>query len=216
MSVGQAFALVAGFLALAAIGAAIGWTLTGNGGVTPLASPSNSPTVPTSSAPSASPTPTATKTQGLTVPDFNASGTSFMDARQQLASMKLGSFVVFNDGGDGDDTVVRTDPQAGQPVSKGQTVKVYVDESPPPLQLPDVRGQSCNSAGKSLASTGFTPEYPNGHSGKVVDQQPEGNSGNTVWEQKISLICGTVTPSPSAPPSTPSGPPGGTPSGPPS
>lgn len=204
MSVGQVFALVAGFLALAVIGATLGWTLTDTSGGTPQTTPTLPASVPATSSSTATPTPSVTPSTSTTaptgqvVPNFAKQGTSFIDARKQLAADKIQGVPVFL-GGNGNNTVVRTSPAAGQPISKGDTVKLYVNESPPLLAVPDETNKPCKSAGSDLAATGFRPDYPSGHNGVVLSQNPDSASQTARWNDTVHLTCGTpqVSPSPS-------------------
>jgi PASTA domain len=199
-SVGQVFALVAGFLALAAIGAAIGWTVTDTSGITAAASVTQSPSAsPTASAsPTPSPSPSVTYS-GLVVPDFAKNGTSFIDARKQLMNEKIQGLPVFL-GGSGDNTVVRTSPAGGQPMSKGKTVKLYVNETPPQLDVPNVVHEQCKAAGSDVASVGFVTAYAGSvRTGVVLSQDPDSTDQTAHWLDTVTLTCGSPT---SAPPST--------------
>jgi hypothetical protein len=203
------FALVAGFLALAAIGAAIGWTVTdtSGGGSSPVAaavgeSPSKSPTA--SSSPTPPPDPTS-----LVIPDFAKQGTDFITARQQLIGMKLGVLLVFSPSQGGTAVVTRTNPAANATVSRGVTVKVYVSEAPPLLDVPNVVGSTCSTAGKTLAAAGFTPHYASGKDGMVTAQDPTADDQTAHWNDTVALACGTP---PASPPASPSDPPSISPS----
>jgi hypothetical protein len=208
-SVGQVFALVAGFLALAAIGAVIGWNLTDTSGM-PVSAPSTSVTVtsaPPSSPPPPSPTPSASvPVTGFTLPDYVAGQTDFQIARAQMMGAGLGVQITFHSKGVSDGSVVSMDPVAGTVVQKGTTVKITVDEPAPLLAVPNVVGLSCADAGHQLASTGFTPNYPNGKTGTVSAQDPPedtdlSNLGHH-WYDIVKITCGTPPPaSPSPSPS---------------
>jgi hypothetical protein len=219
VSAGQVFALVVGFLVVAAIGATLGWTLTDTSSGTPLATPSLSASVPASPTPT-KPTPSGTTSTpttppgGLTVPNFAAQGTSFIDARIQLRQQKVQGNPVFL-GGNGDNTVVRTSPAAGQPMFKGEAIKLYVNEAPPQLDVPDETGKSCRAAASDLAITGFKVAYASSdHSGPVQSQNPDSTSKTAHWNDTVTLTCGAAPPSPSTSPSS-SSQPDGPPSGPP-
>jgi hypothetical protein len=202
-SVGQVFALVAGFLALAAIGAAIGWSLTDTGGGTPLSLSTSSPPATASQSPAPAPsTPPATSTPtGLVVPDFAGNGVSFITAREQLMALKIQGLPVFL-GGAGDDTVVRTDPARGSPMARGATIKLYVNEPAPLLGVPNELTKDCNAAGSDVARVGFRPAYVSGRTGVVIAQIPAPSAPDAHWNDTINLTCGTPPPpSPSADPS---------------
>ncbi len=212
-SVGQVFALVAGFIALAAVGAAIGWTLTGSpSGPAHDASPSLSPSTPVSAPPpSPSPSPSPSASGDYVIPDYQSAGVLFTTARDDLRSHKLGVALIFNESGSGS-TVVGTTPQAGTSVTKGTTVKVYVSGPAPTLQVPSVLGEACGAGGKDLAAAGLNPQYPNGRKGKVALTDPAPGAPNVRWNQQIKVICTPdgSPPTPSDAPSTPSS--GSTPS----
>jgi beta-lactam-binding protein with PASTA domain len=215
------FALVLGFLAVAAIGATLGWTLTDTSNGTPLTSPSLSASVPTSQTPSPKPTPSVTQTKttappnGLVVPNFAAMGTSFIDARAQLKAQKIQGVPVFSSSGNGNDTVVKTSPAAGQPMRKGDTITLYVNEPAPQLDVPNEVGKSCRSAASDLAATGFRVAYATSdRSGPVQSQNPDSTSQTAHWNDTVTLTCGATQTSPSASASS-SSQPNGEPSGPP-
>ncbi len=215
-SVGQVFALVAGFIALAAIGAAIGWTLTDTNGSNPAAGPSTPVPVTssvTSTAPSSSPPspPPSSAPAGFTLPDYAAEGKQFQDARSELLAQGIGVVVKFQPKGVSGGAVVSTNPAAGTLLTRGQNVTINVSEAPPPLAVPSVLGSPCNDAGHTLAMTGFTPSYPNGRNGSVTAQlpQPDDPSNPTArWNDTVAITCGTApppaspAPSPSVSPST--------------
>jgi hypothetical protein len=203
-SVGQVFALVAGFVALAAIGAAIGWALASSSNTPPNARPSTSVAVTTSASttpPSPTPSPTPS---GLVVPDFHANGVSFQDARTVLTNLGVGWVIVFNSKELSDDTVVSTSPAANKPLKRGDTVKIFVNEPAPQLDVPNVVGVACDVAGKQVHATGFTPAYPNGHSGVVLGENPAPTYQNAHWNDTIQLMCGTPQSAPPSPSPSPS------------
>ncbi len=126
--------------------------------------------------------------------------------------MGIGVQLTFDPKGVSDATVASTDPVAGTPVVKGQTVKITVEEPAPLLAVPSLLNMSCSDAGHQIAATGFTPSYPNGHSGPVTAQFPPPNQpGDALtyhWNDTIAITCGKSTappPSPSASASPPSG-----------
>ncbi len=181
MSVGQVFAFVAGFVALAAIGAAIGWWMT------------DSPTPRTVASSSTPATPTTVPSQsasGTTIPDFNADGVTFSDARDKLRDQGLGVVLYFNDGGSGA-TVDHTVPAAGTAVKRGTTVKIYVTGPAPLLSVPDVTGERCAQGGKDLAAAGLLPSYPDGKVGDVMSTDPSATDTQTHWNDPIQVHCGT-------------------------
>jgi PASTA domain len=213
-SVGQVFALVAAFLALAAIGAAIGWAVTDtSGGGAPVAQGSTSPPPP-SSTPSPTPTPTPSAIVGTSayqIPDFHALRMSFIDARSQIIAHKIGVAVKFTPTVGGTAIVARTNPPAGTLLRKGQSVTLYVNEAPPLLAVPSVISAECNAAGAQLAAVGFTPKYPQGRTGTVTQQSVPATSSTVPttshWNDTISITCLVApTQSTSSPASAPSNP----------
>jgi hypothetical protein len=205
LSVEQVFALVAGFVALATIGAALGWFLTdpaspksGNAG--PVVSPSVTMSLPEptpSSEPPSSPS-------GYVLPDYEANSADFITARDDLTAHKLGVELIFNPQGS-DPRVLRTDPPAGTSVANGITVKVYVSGPAPTLDVQNVVGETCARAGKELAGDGLIPQYPNGKSGIVAVTDPVAGAPNVSWNQQIQITCtpdGSL-PQPSDGPSSP-------------
>ena len=207
-SVGQVFAFVAGFIALAAVGAVIGWTLTDPpkpaNNSTPLTSASVTftPLTPTPT-PSASTPPRSDS--AFAIPDYNVQGTTFITARLDLIAHKLGVTLVFNPQGNSS-TVTSTDPPAGTPVAKGITVEVLVDGPAPTLQVRTTVGESCSQAGKDLAWDGLLVSYPYGKSGLVASTDPAAVAPNVTWNQKIKIYCTPdgQPPKPSDGPSSPS------------
>lgn len=201
-SVGQVFALVAGFLALAAIGATIGWTLTDTSSGTPSASGSTTPSAPVTH--SSTPSPTVTTVQpGEVVPNFT--NVSFITARQQLMAKKVQGVPVFNNSGTGGDDVIRTVPAAGSPMFRGETVKLYVNEPAPLLAVPDETSKSCAIAGSDVARVGFRTQYSSGRNGVVLSQNPPATAQDAHWNDTVTLQCGSPTNTP--PSSGPSSPP---------
>jgi len=199
---------VAAFLALAAIGATLGWTLTDTNGVPTsytATGPSPSVSAPhtTSRSGPATPKQTQKPPTGLTIPNFAASGTSFQNARLQLMAKKVQAVLEFQ-GGNGGDKVVGTIPAAGTPMKHGDSVKLLINEDPPLLAVPDETHKACNSAGSDLARVGFRPQYATGRNGTVQSQNPPAGSGTAHWNDYVTLTCGTNTnPSPSAGTSAP-------------
>ncbi len=191
-SVGQVFAAVAGFVALAAIGAAIGWGVTKapvkpTGG--PSLSPSPSVSASTPNPPSSPPvSPTVSASGGL----LDYTGQPFQQVRDALRSQKLGVTLVFQSTGPVGALVTSTSPAAGAPVHPGLTIKVMVDGVPPPLAVPSPQGPTkCSDWGKFLSDTGFIPDYtpPGSKNLLVAGESPGPDDPTTVWNEKITLTC---------------------------
>jgi hypothetical protein len=209
-SVGQVFAFVAGFIALAAVGAAIGWFAT-DSPTKPVAA-SSTPPAPTVGPSSPSPTPSVVPSVTVTgnaLPDFRALNITFSDARDKLRDLGLGVQLIFNDAGQGA-TVDHTVPPAGSVVKRGTTVKIYVTGPAPLLTVPDITGERCGQGGKDVAAAGLIPSYPDGKIGDVMSTEPTADDPQTHWNDPIQVHCGT---GPIGGPSdNPSDPAGGSPS----
>jgi PASTA domain len=222
-SAGQVLGAIAAFLVLAAVGATLGWTLTDvppAAAAPPASSSSSSP-----AGPSASPEPQPTQAppstpattpgnNGSGIPDYAAAGTLFTAARDELRGRGVAVVLIFASSGNAQ-TVNRTDPPAGSPVSRGMTVKIYVNGVAPPLGVPPIPNNTkCSDWGRQLVSIGFLiAGYHGGRSKPVTAESPDQNNPNTVWNQQITLTCGDDNPQPSSSPSTPdTNPPGGSPS----
>jgi beta-lactam-binding protein with PASTA domain/predicted Ser/Thr protein kinase len=89
-------------------------------------------------------------------------------------------------------TIVAQSPAPTTPVQPGQTVNVSVSNGPPMVPVPDVTGQSCSDAQKTLQQDGFQVQVQQGVFGnlfgdKVQSVSPTGQapSGST-----ITLQCG--------------------------
>ncbi|MEV6811478.1 PASTA domain-containing protein [Micromonospora sp. NPDC051296] len=191
---------------LAVIGAAGGWVLAGDEKppVTPAeATGSRSPSAQTSPPPRERPTPTTaapsstapTRPTGLAVPDLV--GMDFEEAREELRGLGLGWQFVFGSGNSS--SVLSTNPTAGTPVRRGVTVVVTVAGSAPPNSVPDLLGMKCRDAAAELVDNGFSPRYPNGRSGTVTAQEPEGGAVRK-WNDIVYISCGTPSGDESASP----------------
>ena len=205
-SVGQVFALVAGFLALAAIGAAIGWAVTDTNSPAPIAATTPSPTPVVTR--SATQTPTTSAPGSFAVPNFHAAGTDFITARAMLRSKSLGVLLVFNASAGGNGVVSYTSPAAGTFVNKGITVKIYINEAAPVLAVPNVVNKTCAEAKTTLVDAGFNLKYASGKVGIVMAQAPGSDANNAHWNDTVALQCAMPPVAPSTPPSAaPSDPP---------
>jgi hypothetical protein len=202
---GRVFAVVVGFLACAAIGATLGWTLTPTpraNAQPPASSPPSSPSSSASPTPSPSQTPSSTPTQSgnqYTLPDY--SGTAFQDARNDLRNHKIGVDLVFNSSGTAQ-TVNHTVPGAGQSVPTGHSVKVFVNGPPPPLAVPPIEPNTvCQTWGSQLAALGFKiARYQGDRTKFVTAESPDQNDPTTHWNTAITLTCGDSGGPPSSPP----------------
>jgi beta-lactam-binding protein with PASTA domain len=127
---------------------------------------------------------------GNALPDFNALGVTFSDARDKLRSLGLGVQLYFNDAGQGA-TVDYTVPAAGTVVKRGTTIKIYVTGPAPLLSVPDVTGERCGQGGKDLAAAGLIPSYPDGKEGNVMSTEPNATDSQTHWNDPVTVHCGT-------------------------
>jgi hypothetical protein len=188
---------------LAIIGATGGYLLA----TTASPAASTSPTVPVPSAfATDSPSPAYSPTSGAadgTLPP--GAGTDFRAYVAQLRGLKLGVTVVFGDPGE-PGIVTRTEPPAGTPVRKGLTIKVYAAGDAPLVEVPNVLGMKCRTAGGTtvLGQVGLRPEYAGDDPDRsvVVAQSPDPAAGGTAhWNDRVKLTCGQgAVPSPSASP----------------
>ena len=85
--------------------------------------------------------------------------------------------------------VIATDPVAGTPLSAGSTVVLYVSQGPAPVTVPDVVGETLETAGALLAGVGLAPDVSYAYSltvpeGTVISSDPAGGTevqpGTTV------------------------------------
>jgi beta-lactam-binding protein with PASTA domain len=194
-SVGLLAGLGAMVAVLAAVGAVGGWWLAGSGGGQQSLRPTPSATAPTagqSTSPtrSATATPTTAATAAPSDKQFvlpNFVGQDFEQVRRALRERGLGWRLVFATSGD-DSSVERTQPVAGMPVRRGQTVTVFVRGMAPPVVVPDLVGQPCRQAQASLVDRGLYPQYPSGHEGRVGRQEPAGST-ELRWNDRVLIYC---------------------------
>lgn len=185
--------VASGVVALAVLGFVVGWLAFHAGTPTPTAAPTP---VLTGSVPPGSLAP-------LVLPDYT--GTDFVAARTELRGLQLGVRLYFGQGAE-DPKVLRTEPAAGTPITRGLTVKVYVTGAAPLLTLPTVVGQQCNLGGKALADAGVYPQYPTGRAGVVVSTDPATDATTVHWNDTVKVTCARPGTSPSPVPSQSSSP----------
>jgi eukaryotic-like serine/threonine-protein kinase len=123
------------------------------------------------------------------------------------------------------DRVISTDPSAGSPVSRGQTVNVVVSSGTAKVAVPRLIGQTRDEASNTLSQAGLTlggvsSDFSNADVGTVIRSAPtEGTSVSKGSQVDIVLSKGpkpTPTPSPTpAPTPTPTPAPTPTPTPPP-
>jgi hypothetical protein len=196
---------VGGFVALAAIGATVGWTLTASPKHTVASSapPSASVLASPSLTPSASHTPSgstpATGNPGtgpsttFTIPAYADQKTDFQTARTQLMNQKLGVRLVFEgpqpDAAAG--VVIDSKPQAGKQVARGATITLYVAGDAPELDmLTPNTGETCADFGKRVVAAGFDANltYQPRKTGLVAAADPAFGAAST-WAAKVTLTC---------------------------
>ena len=89
-------------------------------------------------------------------------------------------------------TIVAQSPAPNTPVTPGQTVSVSVSSGPPEVPIPDVQGQSCQDAQRTLQQAGFQVQVQQGVFGNLFGDQVEGVSptGQAPSGSTITLQCG--------------------------
>jgi beta-lactam-binding protein with PASTA domain len=77
-------------------------------------------------------------------------------------------------------SICSQDPASGTKIAKGDTINVVVSTGAPKVEVPNVNGESADSASKILEGKGFNPVVKEVESdqpeGKVFEQSPKGNS----------------------------------------
>jgi len=153
------------------------------------------------------------------IPDYAARGWTFIQARDDLRGHGIQGDPVFVGAGNSE-AVDHTTPAAGRAVSRGVTVKIYVDGIAPPLAVPPVPGNtSCSDWAHHLVNIGFKiAGYQGKRTDPVTAESPDQNDPNTHWNSLITLTCGNhdnppptqtpTTPPPTTPPPSPSPSPG--------
>ena len=118
-------------------------------------------------------------------------GTTFAAATQALLAIGLKAAptpqLEYNDTVP-KDAVIRSDPAAGFGAKPGAVITLYISRGPPPVNVPDVRGNKQGDAEAVLRDAGFTVASTmvfsdTVHSGLVVDQSPSSGTadkGSTV------------------------------------
>jgi hypothetical protein len=190
-------AVIATSVAVLAIIGATGGYLLANTNTTPNTLPSvpvQSPSPNTSPSPSPDYSPTSQAATGTLPPGV---GADFRAYFAQLRDLKLGVTVIFGDPGE-PGMVTRTDPAAGASIHKGLNIKVYAAGDPPLVEVPNLIGMKCRTAGGAagLGKVGLSPAY-NGEdpdTSFVLAQSPDPAAGGTAhWNDKVALTCGQLT-----------------------
>ncbi|HET7328820.1 MAG TPA: Stk1 family PASTA domain-containing Ser/Thr kinase [Nocardioidaceae bacterium] len=134
-------------------------------------------------------------------------GDQLPEARAEIEDQGLRVRVERTPGGERRNTVVETDPEAGEDVPVGTRVTLVVTEGP--LEVPDVVGETEDVALATLDDAGFTAEVVDDPSadapaGIVVAQSPSGEStaqpGDTVIITVSRQPVETETPEPTPSP----------------
>jgi hypothetical protein len=213
-SVGQVFAYVAGFVALATIGGVLGWTLTttpsagalGPTSSTPVTSPSSpKPSISTPSTPVASTTSGGGPCAPGTLPDYAATPTDFVDARKSLLSESVGVNLRFDASSTLlPGTIIRTSPGACATLNHGKTVTFFVAGSPPALIVPTpAAGETCKQFGQDLSATGFLIASYSGSKNDLVASSTPAFGETSNWNVKVTVTCTPTGPTPSDSPTGP-------------
>jgi hypothetical protein len=199
-------AVIATSVAVLAIIGATGGYLLANAEPSPTSTPSPTPAASSPSAsaepsPLPSYSPTSQPSTGTLPPGI---GSDFREYYTQLRDLKLGVTVIFGEAGD-PGTVVRTEPAAGAPIRSGLNIKVYAAGDAPLVEVPNVLGVKCRTAGGAagLGKVGLMPSYSGDDpdDSVVIAQSPDPTAGGTAhWNDRVALTCGqpAATPSPSA------------------
>jgi len=89
-------------------------------------------------------------------------------------------------------TIVAQSPPSATPVQPGQAVSVSVSNGPPMVPIPDVTGQSCQSAQQTLVQAGFQVQVQQGVFGNLFGDnvQNESPTGQAPSGTTITLQCG--------------------------
>lgn len=198
-------AVIATSVAVLAIIGATGGYLLATAKPAPTPSPtapamSPSPSASTEPSPSPSYSPTSQPSSGTLPPGI---GADFREYYAQLRDLKLGVTVIFGETGE-PGTVTRTEPAAGSPIHNGLNVKVYAAGDPPPVEVPNLIGVKCRTAGGAagLGKVGLMPDYSgDSPDDSVVIAQAPDAGGAAHWNERVALTCGqSPSPSPSAAP----------------
>lgn len=109
------------------------------------------------------------------------------EARNELLQANLQVHVEEVDSDSPRGEVVNQDPAYDTGVEPGAVVTIHVSKGPPTIPVPDLSGQRCRDALRTLNDLGFEPETPLGNRGRVFTQSPSGGTGLppgssvTVW-----------------------------------
>jgi serine/threonine-protein kinase len=89
-------------------------------------------------------------------------------------------------------TIVAQSPPQATPVQPGQAVSVSVSNGPPMVPIPDVTGQSCQSAQQTLVQAGFQVQVQQGVFGNLFGDNVQNMSptGQAPSGTTITLQCG--------------------------
>jgi serine/threonine-protein kinase len=140
----------------------------------------------------------------VTVPDLT--GSTYAAAAQQLRALKLRPQRAPIDSSDPEGQVVRTDPRAGSPAGKDQTVKVFVSTGR--VRIPDVVGRSEGRAREILNGDGFldvetvTAIPPDDFPAGTVFRTDPTPGAKAPLEQKITLFVAKEKPTPTPTPTS--------------
>jgi serine/threonine-protein kinase len=90
--------------------------------------------------------------------------------------------------------VFNQDPSAGNKVARGGTVTIFVSTGPPPVSVPDVKGQSWSNAQQALTNAGLLPVehiVPGNTKGQVTaTDPPAGKSVPKGSKVRVNVMSG--------------------------
>jgi len=186
---------------LAIIGATGGYLLANTTpGPSTTPTPTRSPSASAEPTPSPSFSPTSMPSSGTLPPGV---GADFREYFTQLRDLKLGVTVIFGEAGE-PGKVTRTEPAAGASIRNGLNIKVYAAGDPPVVEVPNLLGVKCRTAGGAagLGKVGLVPSYSGDDpdDSVVIAQSPDPAAGGTAhWNDRVALTCGqAASPSPGA------------------
>jgi eukaryotic-like serine/threonine-protein kinase len=115
-------------------------------------------------------------------------GAHIDDARAQLHHLGLEVEEVEIESERPGGEVIHQDPGAGAGVEPGDTVRLEISDGPSTIPVPDVMGDRCGRAERTLAQAGFVPVLVAGDGGRVVAQNPSPGTGLPPGSE-VHLLC---------------------------
>lgn len=146
----------------------------------------------------------SSSSSSIEVPDFVDKLKSSVDVIAEKSGLIISAEYVHSDKAQG--TVVSQEPEAGEKVAVGATIKIKVSEGGVDeyVSMPDVRGKTKDEAVSILAEVGLTPKLIDGYSdtvevGKIIDQGVQPNDSAAKGSQimlTVSMGANAVTQEP--------------------